>query len=107
MTASRLERMAKTSKLMGKLAEALPKKQAAASKVAVGVGDGLVFKRSISLYAHDLEKLDEIKAYMASHGIRNLADSEALRLACRNVELSEAMVRVFEEMRTEDKRRKQ
>jgi hypothetical protein len=68
-------------------------------------GDGVI-KRSISLYPEDLRKLDEIKAFMASHGIRNLADSEALRLACRNAKLDIEMVKVHQDMRAEDKRRK-
>jgi len=64
-------------------------------------------KRSISLYATDLKRLDAIKGFMAERGVRNLSDSEALRLACRSVQPSQVLMSVYEEMKTEDRRRKQ
>jgi hypothetical protein len=98
--------MAKPSSVLDKLKEAVPAKKPGNTTPSVEAGDGLVIKRSISLYRQDLNKLDEIKSFMAGKGIRNIADSEALRLACRNVKLSDDMLKVFEDMRTEDKRRK-
>ena len=44
----------------------------------VGQGVGAE-KFSASLYAADLARLDEIKAFMKSRGIRNISDSHALR----------------------------
>jgi hypothetical protein len=62
-------------------------------------------KLSVSLYHTDLNRLDEIKEFMRSHGHRNLSDSEALRLACRAVEINERFIEVFREMQAEDGRR--
>jgi hypothetical protein len=64
-------------------------------------------KLSVSLYQHDIERLDTIKDYMKSQGFRNLSDSEALRLACRKVEIDGALIDVYRAMQGEDGRRKQ
>jgi hypothetical protein len=62
-------------------------------------------KRSISLYATDLARLDKIKAYMAGKGVRSVTDSSALRLACRAVTLGPKLLEIFETMKAEDGRR--
>ena len=63
-------------------------------------------KLSVSLYQTDLKRLDEIKEFMRSRGHRNLSDSEALRLACRTVEIGEGFIEVYREMQAEDGRKR-
>ncbi len=63
-------------------------------------------KLSVSLYQHDIERLDTIKDFMKSQGFRNLSDSEALRLACRKVEIDGSLIAVYKSMQAEDGRRK-
>jgi hypothetical protein len=64
-------------------------------------------KLSVSLYQYDIDRLDIIKDFMKSQGFRNLSDSEALRLACRKVEIDGTLVEVYKSMQSEDGRRKQ
>jgi hypothetical protein len=64
-------------------------------------------KLSVSLYQYDIDRLDTIKDFMKAQGFRNLSDSEALRLACRKVEIDVALVDVYKSMQSEDGRRKQ
>jgi hypothetical protein len=64
-------------------------------------------KLSVSLYQHDIDRLDTIKDFMKSQGFRNLSDSEALRLACRRVAIDGALIDVYKSMQSEDGRRKQ
>ncbi len=64
-------------------------------------------KLSVSLYQHDIDRLDTIKDFMKSQGFRNLSDSEALRLACRKVEIDGALIEVYKSMQLEDGRRRQ
>jgi len=71
-----------------------------------GVASVRAPKLSVSLYQRDLERLDEIKAFMQKRKIRNLSDSEALRLAIRSIELGEGLLEVYQEMLGEDGRRK-
>lgn len=63
-------------------------------------------KLSVSLYQYDIERLDAIKDFMKGQGFRNLSDSEALRLACRKVEIDATMIDVYKQMQAEDGRRK-
>jgi hypothetical protein len=63
-------------------------------------------KRSITLYQTDLDILDEIRNYLRCHGVRNLSDSEALRLACRTIAFNEKLLTTYETMRFDDGRRK-
>jgi len=65
-----------------------------------------IYKQSISLYPADIDRIDQIKAYLLKRGIRNLADSEAIRLAVRLVEIGDGLVSTYEGMRDEDRRRK-
>jgi len=62
-------------------------------------------KLSITLYPSDFVRLDEIKEFMKGKGYRNLSDSEAIRLACRAVRISEAFVGIYQEMKNDDGRR--
>lgn len=64
-------------------------------------------KLSVSLYQHDIERLETIKDFMKSQGFRNLSDSEALRLACRKVEIDAALIDVYRSMQNDDGRRRQ
>jgi hypothetical protein len=63
-------------------------------------------KISVSLYRTDLARLDEIKEFMRGQGHRNLSDSEALRLACRAVKISDEFLEYYRKMQQEDGRRR-
>ena len=62
-------------------------------------------KLSVSLYPPDLRRLDEIRDFMRSQGVRRLSDSEALRLACRRSALDAELRQLYEDMLQEDGRR--
>ena len=64
-------------------------------------------KLSVSVYQHDIERLETIKEFMRTQGFRNLSDSEALRLACRKVEIDGALIDVYCSMQNDDGRRRQ
>lgn len=65
-----------------------------------------VIKVSASLYSFDIQCLDRIREFMRDKGIRNITDSEALRLACRAVKIDDALMGIYEEMSKEDRRRR-
>ncbi|MCA1615181.1 MAG: hypothetical protein LC800_13815 [Acidobacteria bacterium] len=65
-----------------------------------------VIKLSASLYNFDIECLDRIREFMRGKGIRNITDSEALRLACRAVKIDDAFMAIYEKMTKEDRRRR-
>lgn len=65
-----------------------------------------VIKVSASLYSFDIQCLDQIREFMRGKGIRNVTDSEALRLACRAVKIDDALMGIYEEMGKEDRRRR-
>jgi hypothetical protein len=98
--------MAKKDALMSKLSKPFPKganKETAAS--ALRIPHVFASKVSVSLYRPDLERLDEIKSFMQTKGIRNISDSEALRLACRSAVIGRDMLERYREMQREDGRR--
>lgn len=100
------------SKLKTSLPKPSPKRKKRESQAAtVPTEEGLnrgprAPKLSVSLYQPDLQRLDAIKEYMRQKGFRNLSDSEALRLACRGVEIGDSFVDLYREMQREDGRRK-
>ena len=59
-----------------------------------------------SVYESDVRRLDEIKDFMRAKGYRNISNSEAVRLACRAVEIGDHFLLVYQEMRLEDGRRR-
>jgi hypothetical protein len=65
-----------------------------------------VNKISVSLYAADLARLDEIKEYMRARGTRKITDSEAIRLAVRSVSVGSDLETQYEHMGAEDLRRR-
>lgn len=65
-----------------------------------------VIKVSASLYSFDIDCLDRIREFMRGKGVRNVTDSEALRLACRAVKVDDALMGIYEEMSKEDRRRR-
>lgn len=65
-----------------------------------------VIKLSASLYNYDIACLDRIREFMRGKGIRNITDSEALRLACRAVKIDDGFMDIYEEMTKEDRRRR-
>lgn len=71
----------------------------------VEVREGVI-KLSASLYNFDIECLDRIREFMRGKGIRNITDSEALRLACRAVKIDDGFMDIYEEMTKEDRRRR-
>lgn len=99
--------MAKNTQLMKQLSKALPlkaKDMPESVPESAPVSSLAATKLSVSLYARDLARLDAIKAFMQSKGFRNIADSEALRLACRAVTIGDDMVSIFQDMQQEDGR---
>ena len=69
--------------------------------------EAMASKISVSVYPKDMERLDDLKDYMKKQGIRNISDSEALRIACRTLTLGSKCVDVYHEMQKEDGRRKE
>jgi hypothetical protein len=63
-------------------------------------------KCSITLYQRDLDILDKIREYLRQKGVRNLSDSEGLRLACRTVCFDDCLLETYETMKLEDGRRR-
>ena len=63
-------------------------------------------KCSITLYQTDFNILDQIRECLRQNGIRNLSDSEALRLACRTVSVDDRLVETYEAMKLDDGRRR-
>lgn len=67
---------------------------------------GGVIKLSASLYDYDIECLDRIRNFMRGKGIRNITDSEALRLACRAAVIDDRFLELYEHMSKQDGRRR-
>jgi hypothetical protein len=63
-------------------------------------------KCSITLYQKDFDILDKIRGYLRQRGVRNLSDSEGLRLACRTVSFDDRLLKSYEAMKLEDGRRR-
>ena len=63
-------------------------------------------KCSITLYERDLNILDKIREYLRQKGVRNLSDSEGLRLACRTLSFDDRLLTTYEAMKMEDGRRR-
>jgi hypothetical protein len=102
----RKRKMAKKDALMSKLSKPLTRGvRRESSARAARVPHVFASKVSVSLYPPDLERLDEIKSFMQTKGIRNISDSEALRLACRSVVIGRDMPERYREMQREDGRR--
>ena len=102
--------MSKNSdQLLTKLKGSLPRNRipAASQEATVPVPAEIrAPKLSVSLYQRDVQILDEIKLFMQQKGYRNLGDSEALRIACRGLEINDKLVSVYLGMQGEDGRRK-
>jgi len=114
--------MSKSSELLSKLKTSLPKATLSRTPESIPVkpipvksevGMPLHFlpsqrapKLSVSLFQSDVQRLDTIKEFMKTRGFRNLNDSEALRLACRSVEIGDHFVEVYRAMQQEDGRRR-
>lgn len=104
-----------TKELLSRLKTSLPKvEESAESELTLhvfpkpaGVEKGArAPKLSVSLYQYDIDRLDMIKDFMKAQGFRNLSDSEALRLACRKVEIDGTLIDIYKSMQSEDGRRK-
>ena len=105
-----------TQELLSKLKTSLPKVEASAessrpvhvfpeSRTEKPIKGSRAPKLSVSLYQHDIDRLDTIKDFMKSQGFRNLSDSEALRLACRKVTIDGSLIDAYRSMQSEDGRR--
>ncbi len=77
-----------------------------ATRGAQSSGSEGVVKLSVSLYNFDIQCLDQIREFMRKNGVRNLSDSEALRLACRAVKIDTAFLGIHQDMQKEDRRRR-
>jgi hypothetical protein len=105
--------MTKSADLKAQLSKALPKPKAERAhkprKRGAGKPEGTAVRKgsvglSVSLFPPDLERLDQIKAFMATLGVRSVADSQALRLALRRTPIDEDMLAIYTAMRAEDGR---
>jgi len=107
-----------TQQLLSKLKSSLPKVEPSAEsnrsvhvfpepRIEKALKRSRAPKLSVSLYQYDIDRLDIIKDFMKAQGFRNLSDSEALRLACRKVEIDGTLVDVYKSMQSEDGRRRQ
>ena len=101
-----------TNDLVTKLRREFPKKAAKAKRTTdersrtSPVTNGGAQRLSITLYPTDLERLDEIKHVMLAERVRNLSDSETLRLAVRTSATDGTLLRkVYDAMILEDRRR--
>ena len=88
----------------------MPKPQPEALRISeiVGMASEIMAsqKCSITLYQRDLDILDKIREYLRQKGVRNLSDSEGLRLACRTLSFDDRLLRTYESMKMEDGRRR-
>ena len=88
----------------------MPKPQTEALRISeiVGMASEIMAsqKCSITLYQRDLDILDKIREYLRQKGVRNLSDSEGLRLACRTLSFDDRLLRTYESMKMEDGRRR-
>ena len=102
--------MASSKDILAKLKSSLPAAPATADRPVLHDFEAGKSQRapklSISLYRSDLKKLDEIREHMRHAGVRTLTDSEAIRLACRRVEMDSQMVSIYHDMQNEDGRKK-
>lgn len=104
--------MANKSQLMKQLSKALPREpkrdvvaeEQRTSNEPAPIQPLLATKLSVSLYARDLAQLDQIKTFMQTKGFRNIADSEALRLACRAIAINDELIPLYQDMQQEDGR---
>jgi hypothetical protein len=84
----------------------LPNNKTSQGRVGKSAPAEGVIKLSASLYNFDIECLDRIREFMRNRGVRNITDSEALRLACRAVKVDESFMDIYQEMTKEDRRRR-
>lgn len=85
------------------------KKAAAAPVVALSEPDEdsiKVPKLSVSLFKRDMGCIEMIKECLGKYGIRNVNDSEAIRVALRATKPSAELVEIFNKMRADDGRRR-
>lgn len=90
----------------GEAVATLPDNKTSQGKVEKSTQAEGVIKLSASLYNFDIECLDRIREFMRNRGVRNITDSEALRLACRAVKVDESFMDIYQEMTKEDRRRR-
>jgi len=90
----------------GEAVATLPDNKTAPGRVGKSAPAEGVIKLSASLYNFDIECLDRIREFMRNRGVRNITDSEALRLACRAVKVDEGFMDIYQEMTKEDRRRR-
>ena len=65
--------------------------------------DGNGAKLSISLFASDMARLEEIRSYMAARG-HHISVSQAVKLALRTAPLSKDLIAALADIRKEDGR---
>lgn len=96
--------MTKSDSLKHQLSESLqaPRMEPSKSPVAVFASQ----KRSITLYQADLDILDRIRDHLREAGIRNVSDSEAVRIACRTVSFDATLEKAYASLQRDDRRRR-
>jgi len=108
MVTKGITNMTKSADLKQHLSKALPRPRTSRKHTmqerAKGQQPKGSVKLSVSLFPPDLERLDKIKAFMATLGIRAVGDSLALRLALRRTAIDADMLTIYTAMRSEDGR---
>jgi len=77
--------------------------KAPAAAVAQPQGGGCT-KLSVSLFSGDVARLEAIRAYMQTRGVR-LSTSQAVKVALRTAPLSDALAQALDSIRAEDGRK--
>ncbi len=77
--------------------------KAPAAAVAKPQGGGCT-KLSVSLFRGDVERLEAIRAYMQTRGVR-ISTSQAVKVALRTAPLSDALAQALDSIRAEDGRK--
>lgn len=77
--------------------------KAPAAAVAKPQGGGCT-KLSVSLFPGDVERLEAIRAYMQTRGVR-ISTSQAVKLALRCAPLTDALAQALDSIRAEDGRK--
>jgi hypothetical protein len=97
LDAARRDYLAKARPLQERLGKA------PAAAVAKPQGGGCT-KLSVSLFPGDVERLEAIRAYMQTRGVR-ISTSQAVKLALRCAPLTDALAQALDSIRAEDGRK--
>lgn len=89
---------------------AKPRRSVAAKTEELSSSDRLAPTFSVSIYESDFDRMETVRRWLTSHGVRSANKSELLRLGIRLAALSEQnatkLTELFLEMKAQDGRRK-